>query len=50
MRYRTRLCVDFNVLGENFSFLKTLVPKNEILFMVKANAYGHWNGSDCSIR
>ncbi|MEC7183708.1 MAG: alanine racemase [Bdellovibrionota bacterium] len=41
MRYRTRLCVDFNVLGENFSFLKTLVPKNEILFMVKANAYGH---------
>lgn len=41
MRYKTRLYVDLSLLGENFQKLKDLCPHNEVLFMVKANAYGH---------
>ena len=41
MRYRTKLHVDFGILENNFELLKNIAPKNETLFMVKANAYGH---------
>ena len=41
MRYRTKLHVDFGILENNFELLKKIAPKNETLFMVKANAYGH---------
>ncbi len=41
MRYRTRLYIDLNLLAYNVEKLKALCPKNEILFMVKGDAYGH---------
>ncbi len=41
MRYRTRLYIDLNLLKENFQLLKELCPDNQVLFMIKANAYGH---------
>ena len=41
MRNRTKLCVNFSILENNFNLLKKIAPKNEVLFMVKANAYGH---------
>ncbi len=41
MRQGTEFQVDLNLLAENFRLLKTFAPKNEVIFMVKANAYGH---------
>lgn len=41
MRFRSRLLVDLNILAENVAHLKELFPKQKILFMVKADAYGH---------
>lgn len=41
MRYGTRLLVDLAKLADNFEELRLLAPSNEILFMIKANAYGH---------
>lgn len=41
MRYNTELTVNLSNLAYNHDLLKTLAPKNEIIFMVKANAYGH---------
>lgn len=41
MRFRSRLLVDLNILSENYQKLKKICPKNEVLFMVKADAYGH---------
>ncbi len=41
MRYRTKLVVDLKLLGENYTQLRKLAPANQILFMVKANSYGH---------
>lgn len=41
MRFRSRLLVDLNILAENVSHLKELFPSQKILFMVKADAYGH---------
>jgi alanine racemase len=41
MRYNTELTVNLSNLAFNHDLLKTLAPKNEIIFMVKANAYGH---------
>ncbi|MBC75363.1 MAG: alanine racemase [Halobacteriovoraceae bacterium] len=41
MRYRSELEVDFRVLKENFDLLRELTPSNKVVFMVKANAYGH---------
>lgn len=41
MRYRSRLVVDLDILSSNLDKLKALAPSNEIMAMVKANAYGH---------
>lgn len=41
MRQGTELKIDFTLLAENYLALKKLAPKNEVIFMVKANAYGH---------
>lgn len=41
MRFRTRLYVDLGLLAENFTQLKELAPNNEVIFMVKADGYGH---------
>ncbi len=41
MRYGSELIVDLGQLNQNFDLLKQITPNNEIIFMVKANAYGH---------
>lgn len=41
MRHNTELEVDLRILKENFDLLKTFAPTNEVIFMVKADAYGH---------
>ncbi len=41
MRYHSELEVSFSVLKENFGLLKNMAPSNEIIFMIKADAYGH---------
>lgn len=41
MRLSGELKVHLGRLENNFSLLKKIAPKNEIIFMVKANAYGH---------
>lgn len=41
MSDRSKLQIDLNILGENIKMLGVLAPINEILFMVKADAYGH---------
>ncbi len=41
MRYSSELEVHLNLLAKNFESLRDLAPSNEIIFMVKANAYGH---------
>lgn len=41
MRFRTRLFINLNHLSNNLDKIKKIAPNNEILFMVKADAYGH---------
>lgn len=41
MRFKTELNVDLSILANNFKKLSEITKKNEIIFMVKANAYGH---------
>jgi alanine racemase len=41
MRFSSELVVDLTLLQENFQKLKKLARNNQIIFMVKANAYGH---------
>lgn len=41
MRFDSQFLVDKNRFYSNVDKLRKLAPKNEILFMVKANAYGH---------
>ncbi len=41
MKIRSSFFIDFNILDENLSKLKFLAPNNKIIFMIKANAYGH---------
>jgi alanine racemase len=41
MRFKTELSVNFSVLESNFQKLSKIIKGNEIIFMVKANAYGH---------
>jgi len=41
MRISSELIIDLKQLAANFQSLKKLAPNNEIIFMVKANAYGH---------
>jgi alanine racemase len=41
MRFRSRHFVDLSILSKNYEKLKELCPNNEVIFMVKADAYGH---------
>jgi alanine racemase len=41
MRFRSRHFVDLSILKENYNKLKKICPNNEVIFMVKADAYGH---------
>ncbi|MFT6631426.1 MAG: alanine racemase [Bacteriovoracaceae bacterium] len=41
MRLDTELCVHLDLLNHNYGLLKKIAPKNDVIFMVKANAYGH---------
>jgi len=41
VRRHTRLIIDLKILHENFIKLKKRCCHNEIIFMVKANGYGH---------
>ena len=41
MRYTGQFSIDFSYLAKNYQKLKVLAPSNDVVFMVKANAYGH---------
>lgn len=41
MRFRSRQVISFNKLENNYNKLRTICVDNKIIFMVKANAYGH---------
>ena len=41
MRNKAFLEIDLNLLGQNLNLIKKQYPDNQILMMVKANAYGH---------
>ena len=41
MRIKSQMEIDLSLFAENFEKLKKIAPNNEVLFMVKANAYGH---------
>jgi len=41
MRIRSRMEIDLSLLASNFESLKRIAPNNEVLFMIKADAYGH---------
>jgi alanine racemase len=41
MHFRSRLNIKLSLLEENFRKLTALAPEKEVLFMVKADAYGH---------
>ena len=41
MRSCSRLVVDFSLLESNYNALVQMCPHNDVIFMVKANAYGH---------
>ena len=41
MRFGSRLLVNLESLASNYQSLKSICPNNDVLFMVKANAYGH---------
>lgn len=41
MRYSSHLSIDFSFLASNFQMLRQLAPQNDVIFMIKANAYGH---------
>lgn len=41
MKFRSRLIVNLNHLEHNFKLIKKMAPDSDILFMVKADGYGH---------
>ena len=41
MKFRSRLVVNLKSLFHNYSMIKKMAPDSEVLFMVKADAYGH---------
>lgn len=41
MRIKSKMEIDLSLLAFNYKQLKTLCPNNQVLFMVKADAYGH---------
>ncbi|MDO9181079.1 MAG: alanine racemase [Bacteriovorax sp.] len=41
MKFRSRLVVNLSNLHHNYSLIKKMAPDSEVLFMVKADGYGH---------
>jgi alanine racemase len=41
MKFRSRLVVDLNNLAHNYFLIKKMAPTSNVLFMVKADGYGH---------
>ena len=41
MKFRSRLIVNLRNLDHNYSSIKKMAPGSEVLFMVKADGYGH---------
>ncbi len=41
MKFRSRLVVNLSNLAHNYNEIKKLAPSSEVLFMVKADGYGH---------
>lgn len=41
MKFRSRLVVNLDNLKYNYEQIKKIAPKSEVLFMVKADGYGH---------
>lgn len=41
MKFRSRLVVNLNHLAHNYYEIKKIAPRSEVIFMVKADAYGH---------
>ena len=41
MRFKTRLVIELDHLEENYSEVKDLIQHQNIIFMVKSDAYGH---------
>ncbi len=41
MKFRSRLVVDLTQLGHNYELIQELAPKARVIFMVKADGYGH---------
>lgn len=41
MKFRSRLVVNLNNLAHNYSEIKKMAPNAQVLFMVKADGYGH---------
>lgn len=41
MKFRSRLVVNLNSLKHNFEEVQKIAPNNKIIFMVKADGYGH---------
>ena len=41
MKFRTRLIVDLNNLKDNYNAIKKMSSDSKVLFMVKADGYGH---------
>lgn len=41
MRIKSKMEIDLSLLAFNYNQLKLLCPNNQVLFMVKADAYGH---------
>jgi len=41
MKFRSRLVVNLDNLAYNFSQIKKIAPNSQVLFMVKADGYGH---------
>lgn len=41
MKFRSRLHIDLNLLNSNYQELREIAPSNDLIFMVKADGYGH---------
>lgn len=41
MKFRSRLVVNLNNLAHNYNEIKKMAPESQVLFMVKADGYGH---------
>ena len=41
MKFRSRLVINLHYLDYNYSIVKKIAPDSEVIFMVKADGYGH---------